>query len=156
MATSPILPLVSVEEYLRTSYEPNCEYLDGVLAPKAMPDIIHSTFQMLLIMFFRSQSERFRRLLGLPELHIKITATRFRIPDIVGIAELPADVRYPAADRPPLFTIEIASKEEPWTELHDKLTDHLAMGVGTVIIADPYTRTVLVARQHEPLHEIHA
>ena len=31
MATAPTLPLVSVEEYLRTSYEPNCEYIDGVL-----------------------------------------------------------------------------------------------------------------------------
>jgi hypothetical protein len=49
MPAAPTLPLVSVEEYLRTHYEPHCEYLDGVLAPKAFPDYIHSTFQMLLM-----------------------------------------------------------------------------------------------------------
>ena len=60
MATSPILPFVSVEEYMKTDYEPHCEYLDGVLAPKALPDYIHSTFQMLLVMFFRLQKNKFQ------------------------------------------------------------------------------------------------
>jgi Uma2 family endonuclease len=156
MATAPTLPFVSVEEYLKTDYEPHCEYLDGVLAPKALPDYIHSTFQMLLVMFFRLQRDRFQRLQGLPELHSRISPTRFRIPDIVGITHIPSDGRYPTKETPPLFTIEIASKEEPWTDLRGKLADHLAMGVGTVIIADPYNKAVLVATQNEPLHELRA
>src|SRR5580698_1605470 len=39
---------VSVEEYLRTSYEPNCEYIDGVLIQKPMPTTGHSRLQLRL------------------------------------------------------------------------------------------------------------
>ena len=35
-----------------------------------------------------------------------------------------------------------------------KRSDHLAMGVSLVIIADPYNKTVMVATQIEPLHEL--
>lgn len=133
-----------MEEYLKIECEPHCEYLDGILKPKPSPDYIHSTFQMLLVLFFRSQKHRFKRLRALPELHNSITATRFRVPDISGIVQSPQG-RYPTKENPPLFTIEIASREEPWTDLRSKLADHLAMGVGSVIIAVPYNKTVLVA-----------
>jgi Uma2 family endonuclease len=53
----------------------------------------------------------------------------------------PTDGRYADVDSPPLFTIEIVSKGEPWTDLREKIADHLAMGVATVIIADPYNKT---------------
>jgi hypothetical protein len=71
-----------------------------------------------------------------------------------GLSVPPADERYPDHRTPPLFTIEIASLDEPWRVLRGKVTDHIAVGVSTVIIADPYTRTVLVASQDKPLHEL--
>ena len=39
-----------VEEYLRYSEKPNCEYKDGVLYPKAMPTKFHSIIQRALLM----------------------------------------------------------------------------------------------------------
>jgi Uma2 family endonuclease len=66
----------------------------------------------------------------------------------------PADGRHPDAETPPLFSIEIVSYGEPWTDLRDKLADHLAMGIRTVIIADPYHKTVMVATHSEPIHEL--
>jgi hypothetical protein len=80
MAAAPTLPAVSVEEYLKTDYEPNCEYLDGVLVPKPLPDHIHSKLQKLLILMLAGTEEKYG-LDPLPELHIRITATRFRVPD---------------------------------------------------------------------------
>jgi Uma2 family endonuclease len=154
MSTAPTLPFVSVEEYLRTDYEPNCEYLDGVLKAKSLPDRIHSALQEILLAFLRTQRGAFPTLKGRPELHNRITPTRFRIPDIAGILGRPTDGRYPSPDAPPVFTIEIASKDEPWSDLRGKMMDHLAMGVGTVILADPYNRTVLVATASEPLREL--
>lgn len=153
MATAPTLPLVSVEEYLRTSYEPNCEYLDGVLISKAMPDRIHGRLQALLIGFLLAQEELFG-FESLSEQHIRISPTRFRIPDVSALTQPPTDGRYLDDRTPPLFTIEIASLEEPWPTLRAKLSDHLAMGVSLVIIADPYNKTVMVATQIEPLHEL--
>ena len=153
MASAPTLPFVSVEEYLRTDYEPHCEYVEGVLKPKAMPDYIHSLLQTLLIVQIAAQQTKLG-IVGLAELHSRITPSRWRIPDVCGLTQSPSDGRYPDAQSPPLFTIEIVSKGEPWIDLRDKMADHLAMGVATVLIADPYHKTVMVATQDMPLHEI--
>lgn len=153
MATAPALPQVSVEEYLRTEYEPRCEYLDGVLVPKAVADDTHSELQTLLLLLIASQSKVYG-IKARPELHMRVTPDTWRIPDVSGLLLKPADGRYPDSTTLPLFTIEIVSPGESWTSLRGKLADHLAMGVSTVIIADPYDKTVMVATQAEPLHEI--
>ena len=54
MATEPNLPAVSEDDYLRTEYEPNCEYLDGILVPKPLPDRIHSRLQALITAYLIS------------------------------------------------------------------------------------------------------
>ena len=153
MSTAPAIPFVSVEEYLKTEYEPRCEYLDGVLQPKAMSDLTHGGVQALLAAFLLSQKKKYGLIVA-SELHSRVTPTRYRIPDVCVLTRRPQDGKYADAATPPLFTIEIASQGEPWTELRGKLADHLAMGVSTVIIADPYNKTVMVATQAELLREI--
>lgn len=153
MATAPALPQVSVEEYLRTDYEPRCEYLDGVLVPKALADLTHSKLQMMLMMLINSQSQRYG-IEALADLHLRVTPSTWRIPDVSVLSVPPADGKYPDDTTPPLFTIEIVSLDEFWASIRGKLADHLAMGVATVIIADPYDKTVMVAAQSEPLHEL--
>ena len=145
--------MLSVEEYLRTDYEPHCEYLDGVLKPKAVPDYLHSRLQTLLLLAIAAQGPKLG-IEGLAELHSRSTPTRWRLPDVCVLTRPPADGRYPDSETPALFTSEIVSKDEPWTDLRDKLADHLAMGVQTVILADPYSKAVMVATQSEPLREI--
>jgi Uma2 family endonuclease len=139
--------------YLRSSFEPHCEYLDGVLAPKPAPDYLHSKLQKLIVLLLASQEEK----LGievLPEVHVRVHARRYRVPDVAGLVAPPADGRYPDADSPPRFTLEIVSREEPWPDIRAKLTDYLAMGVSLVIIADPYNKTVMLASDAHPLHEL--
>jgi Uma2 family endonuclease len=155
MATAPSLPNLSVEEYLRSEFEPRCEYLDGVLVPKAVPDYIHSKLQKLLLLTLSAQEEKYGMEV-LQELHVRIQPTRYRIPDVSGLTTPPADGRYPDAGTPPLFTIEIVSREEPWPDTRAKITDHLNVGVSLVIVADPYNRTVMLVSRTEPLHEIAA
>ena len=40
--------IVSVEDYLHRTEKPYCEYLDGVLHPKAMPTKLHARVQYML------------------------------------------------------------------------------------------------------------
>ena len=42
---SPTTALITVDEYLRLSVKPNCEYRDGVVTQKAWPDLKHSRAQ---------------------------------------------------------------------------------------------------------------
>lgn len=85
MATAPALPSLSVEEYLRSAFEPHCEYLDGVLVAKAVPDYIHSKLQKLLLLQL-SARERQYGIEVLAELHVSIHPARFRIPDLAGLS----------------------------------------------------------------------
>src|SRR5688572_4730966 len=140
MAAAPTLPAVSEEEYLRTDYEPNCEYLDGVLVPKALSDETHGRLQAILAAYFLAVERRYGFRV-VTETHTRIRPKRWRIPDVAVLAGEKSDRRYPDADAPPLLTIEIVSLDEPWSELHGKITDHLAVGVRTAIIADPYRKT---------------
>src|SRR5580698_3908497 len=74
--------LMDVDEYLHTSFDgPDCEYLDGEVVERNMGDLPHSDVQTTLAVLLRA----LRRQLGIRvsvELRIKITPTRFRIPDI--------------------------------------------------------------------------
>ena len=154
MATAPILPsFVPVEEYLKSDYEPHCEYLDGVLLSKALLDRTHSRLQALIAAFLLSQESKFK-VDVVTEIHVRISPTRWRVPDIGGLSVPPQDGRYPDASAPPLFTIEIASLDESWPVLRGKVSDHLAIGVSRVIIADPYNKTVMVASPERALHEL--
>lgn len=151
MAAVPSQPLVSVEEYLRGSYEPECEYIDGVLEPKAMPDDKHSHLEALLVALLVKHSEEFGFHVR-PELHVRVKPTRFRIPDISVLAARPAQGRY--ADTPPLFVIEIVSPDEPWPKILRSVRDHHEMGVPLVIVADPHLAEVFVAGEDGLLRQL--
>ncbi len=152
MATAPVLPYISVDEYLRTSYEPYSEYVDGTLIPKTMPGREHGALIKLLYLALARAEQEFP-LDAVSERHLRVSPTRIRIADFAAFTLIE---RNPAALTAPLFTVEVVSQGEPWDELMAKVSDHLAMGVGTVIVADPRRRTVVIARQNELLHQLAA
>ena len=45
--------LVAVDEYLRYSDKPNCEYREGVLYPKPMPATFHGLLEFMLVAMLR-------------------------------------------------------------------------------------------------------
>src|ERR1051326_7389387 len=73
--------LVSVEEYLTTSYEPDCDYVDGELVERNVGEFDHANLQSAIVSYLR---QRYRRLGFLPvvELRVQTRSTRFRIPDV--------------------------------------------------------------------------
>ena len=66
-------------ECLRTSYDPNCEYVDGVLFPKSMPTSDHSTVQGTLLALLRAQFPRYW--VG-AELGVQVRPGKFLVPDL--------------------------------------------------------------------------
>lgn len=55
MAALPPLPRVTVEEYLNTSYEPDVEYVDGILVKRNVGDWLHSLVQSNLLFALRKK-----------------------------------------------------------------------------------------------------
>ena len=58
MATQPIgNRLISVEEYLSTGYEPDCEYDDGVIVERNVGEFEHSFLQTILGTLFTNNMD---------------------------------------------------------------------------------------------------
>jgi hypothetical protein len=54
------MPLLSVDEYLNSSYRPDMEYVDGVLVERGEPTIVHGLFQVILGAHFSTYRKQFR------------------------------------------------------------------------------------------------
>src|SRR5260370_38496473 len=70
--------LVSVEEYLATTYKPACDYVDGVLYQKPMLTRKHSRTQGRLIQLMVN----FPDFEANPELTVRIRPGKYLVPDL--------------------------------------------------------------------------
>jgi Uma2 family endonuclease len=128
--------LVSVEEYLSTVYEPDCDYVDGVLEERNLGERDHSRLQALLIAYF-FQREKQLSVQVLPEQRVQVSATRFRVPDLTLVA---ASIREQIITTAPLLCVEILSPEDRMNRVVRRAQEYIGMGVPDVWIIDPETR----------------
>lgn len=133
--------LVPVEEYLRTTYEPDCDYVDGEVLERNVGERDHSKIQRQLILFFGTRAKK----MGIhvfPEQRIQISARRFRISDVCVIAgPEPEDQVFRT---PPLICIEILSKDDRQDRMQEKIDDFLNFGVRYVWVINPRNRRAWV------------
>ena len=138
MATLATIP---VEEYLRTAYDPDMEYVDGQLVERNVGEYFHSRLQLLLAALLLSR-ERQRCYRVFTEQRIRIGPARYRIPDICVLA-LPHKVS-PILEKPDL-AIEIVSPDDRFSNVLEKVAEYLQAGIANVWIVDPYQRVVFEA-----------
>ena len=138
MATSTSVP---VEEYLRTTYHPDMEYVDGELVERHVGEHKHSCLQTELVLELGpGQRARGFRVLTEQRLRVLGTKNRYRIPDVCVMA-LPYRSE-PVLTTPPHLIIEIRSREDETADVLAKVADFLRFGVAHIWIADPYKHTV--------------
>lgn len=142
--------LVSVREYLNTSYDPDRDYVDGVVLERNLGERDHSEMQVELAF----QLCRIRQELGIrifTEQRVQVSARRFRIPDVCVVAgPRPSEM---ILTQPPFLCIEILSKDDRISEIEEKIKDYLSFGVSYVWVIDPRTRQAWI---HTPRgrHEV--
>ena len=121
-----------VEEFLRLSEKPNCEYRDGVLYPKAMATTLHGELQIMLGFMLRR--------LGLKagsEVTVRLSPTKYLVPDVIA-----ARVRQrPYPTDPVLLCCEILSPEDRLGTMLAKCDEYHAWGVPYCWVIDPEKRT---------------
>ena len=124
-----------MEEYLRTSYEPNCEYIDGVLVPKAMGTRKHAKLQIRIAMLIEMAFPSYE---VMPELTVRISDTEYLIPDLaVDRRDRPRDP-YPLS--PVHLCIEILSPDDRLSAVLKKCETYHAWGTPHTWVFDPVTR----------------
>jgi Uma2 family endonuclease len=128
--------LVSVEQYLKTVYEPEVDYVDGELEDRNVGEKDHSKLQARFVGHFLNLESQGIHVF--PEVRIRVAPTRFRVPDVC--VYLGAEPEGQVLADPPFLVIEILSPEDRMSRMLRKIQDYQAMGVPHVWVADPWDR----------------
>ena len=131
----PAVTAVSVSEYLRTSYDPNCEYVDGVLIPKPTPTADHSTVQGTLLALIRT---RFPGYWVGAELSVQVRPGKFLVPDLA--VQDRSRMQRPYPTEPIILCIEILSPDDSLNNAFAKCEIYHEWGTVNTWIVDPQAR----------------
>ena len=123
---------VSVEDYLRRTERPYCEYVDGVLHPKAMATTLHALIQFMLQVLLRRQGVQ-----AAGEVHVRLSPTKYLIPDVIAATTL----QHPYPTEPVLLCVEILSPEDGVGAMLSKCEQYHAWGVPFCWVIDPEKQT---------------
>jgi Uma2 family endonuclease len=133
--------LISVQEYLATTYRPDCDFVDGELRERNLGELEHSLLQTIVSALFWA-NKRSWNVLPLVEQRVQVATTRFRVPDITVLrADQPRDAIIAV---PPLILIEILSKDDSLRSMQERIDDYLHFGVEHIWILDPALRRAYV------------
>jgi Uma2 family endonuclease len=128
MATTLQVPL---ELYLRSSYEPDAEFVDGHIEERPVGEFDHASWQQAIQLWF-SQHSREWNVRVRPGLRVQVTPTNFRVPDVTVF-----DRDHPIEQiltRPPIAVFEVLSPEDTMPRMLRKLKDYEQMGIPTIIV----------------------
>jgi Uma2 family endonuclease len=140
--------LISVEEYLNTSYDPDVEYVDGVLVERNVGDWLHSLVQSNMIFAIR---RKYPKVYVLPELRSSTRPTRYRLPDVCVVLARPTDKYLLEAA---FLAIEILSENDSMSKMMEKLEEYDRKGVANIWVLDPRLQKMSVYADAK-LVEIH-
>ncbi len=131
--------LVSVEEYLHSSFEYDAEYVEGRIVQRSMPKKPHSKMQVRLVRRLGPVAD----LLGYEvfteqRIRTQRAPARYRVPDLCVTQGEPAEDVF---TDPPFLCVEILSPDDTAVEVWAKIREYLAFGVAYVWIVDPNTGT---------------
>src|SRR5438132_9070020 len=136
--TVSVETLISVEEYLSASYDPDVEYVDGVLVERNVGDWLHSSVQSNLIF---ALGRKYPHVYALPGLTSQTRATRYRVPDVSVLLALPKTKYLLDAA---FLAIEIVSEDDCLSKMMEKLEEYDRKGVPNIWLIDPRLRTMAV------------
>ena len=134
--------LVSVEEYLSTSYSPDREYLDGRIVERNSGEKTHSSIQGNLIGWFWDRRKELA-VRAFPEQRVQVSTTRFRVPDVTVVKT--SQTQGEIFTAPPHLCIEILSKDDTMEYMQEKIDDYLRFGVPYIWIINPRLRKGYIA-----------
>ena len=115
--------LVPVEEYLRTNYDPDCEYVDGQIVERNLGEKPHSRIQGNLILRLSARAKE----LGmevLPEQRVQVSKRRFQNSGCSG-SERVTPTNESSHRLPSSASICVLSKDDTMQYMQEKIDDYL-------------------------------
>jgi Uma2 family endonuclease len=137
--------LISLDEYLNTSYEPDVEFVDGVLVRRNVGAQSHSLLQGFVVSFF-GQDRKSHRISVFPEARLQMggVSGRYRVPDVL-VLENPYQKGKVVRDVPAIV-VEIKSPDDTFDEIVDKCFEYEKLAVANILVMDPDNRRAWLFR----------
>ena len=126
---------ISVGEYLRTTYRPDCDYVDGEVVERNVGEIPHGRLQGFFVWLFRNYEHAWH-VLAIPEQRVQVTPTCFRVPDVTVLSLPLQDERIVRTT--PVLCIEVLSSEDRMGRVRERVLDYARMGVPATWVVDPW------------------
>lgn len=143
MATATTL--ISIDEYLRTAYHPDADFVDGQIEERNLGEFEHAYLQTAIGSWFFTRRDEWK-IYAATEQRIRVAPTRVRICDVALISR--AHPREPVTQTPPLACIEILSPVLPANARLPRaaqlMQDYANMGVHNLWLLDPIDRIAYV------------
>ena len=138
--------LISLDEYLNTSYEPDMEFVDGELVRRNVGTPRHGWLQGIVVSYFRQfrESHRINAFVD-ARLLVDSTTGRHRIPDVM-VLETPHRMGKVVLDVP-VIVVEIKSPEDTFDDIVDRCFEYQKLGVPNILVMDPDNRRAWLFEQ---------
>jgi Uma2 family endonuclease len=118
-ATQPVH--MSLDLYLKSSFEPDAEYVDGVIEVRPVGEYDHSSWQHAIEIWFAQHAKEWGIRVR-PELRVQVARARFRVPDVTILdRNLPVEQ---IVTRAPIAVFEVLSPEDSINRMMAKLADY--------------------------------
>lgn len=132
---------------MNTSYDPDVEYVQGVLVERDAGDWLHAVVHGNVV---HSLNQKVPYLKVAPELRSRMTETGYRLPDVCALLAAPKG-RY--LTEAAYLVVEVLSEGDTMTLVMEKLREYAQKGVHNILVIDPRLRLMSIYR-HPVLHEV--
>ena len=133
----PTQKFVSEEEYLTTTYRPDCDYADGRLEERNLGERDHAVLQPIFGSIFMNNRQTWG-VVAATNWRVQVRKSNYRIPDVTVLPI--GSSKEPILRQPPLLAIEILSPRDSLKTMVKRCEDYLRFGVPNIWIVDPETR----------------
>ena len=149
MAATTAAEFVPVEVYLQSDYEPDAEYVDGVIEERPIGEYDHATWQYAIQSWFAQYAAEWNIRVR-SELRIQVSLTRYCVPDVTVFDRARAIEQIPT--HPPIAVFEVLSPEDRVSRIMVKLADYAAMGIPNIFVIDPGKDAIFEYKDQGPVH----
>ena len=132
---------VSLQEYLRTSYRPDVELIDGQLREKSVDSFKHGVVQGTLFLWFWNHRTEWNVLVSV-DTRTEVGNGRVRLPDVVVVRK--GEEAIGALTHSPLIAVEVLSPSDSYTDLKERASELWTAGCENVWLLDPVGKTAEV------------
>ena len=131
------LTAVPLSEYLRTTYRPDRDWIEGEVRERNMGEQPHASVQGFFTRLFGNHGVAWG-IRVFPEQRVQTSAEHYRIANVCVVRR--STRMEPIVRTPPLLCIEILSRDDRMSEMQERVDDYQAMGVENVWVVDPRRR----------------